>query len=221
MYQMKKFMGAAMLAGASIAGIGAANAETTASVAMTTDYVWRGISQSDGNFAVQGSFDYSNDMFYAGAWASSVDDFGVDATSELDLYVGFTPSAGPVDFDIGLLGYFYPGADDIDFLELMVGASISASEELTFGASAYLANDFGNTGSDALYLEVNSAYAFSEETSVSGAYGNQDVDLFGEYDTWNIGVSHAMHGFTLDLRYHDTDGLGADEIFNLTVSRSL
>jgi uncharacterized protein (TIGR02001 family) len=219
---MKKFMGAAMLAGASIAGIGAASAETTASVTMTTDYVWRGLTQSDGNFAVQGSFDYSNDMFYAGAWASSIDDFGVDASAELDLYAGFTPSFGPVDMDIGVIGYFYPGAAvDIDFFELTVGGTFNASEALTLGATAFVSDDFANLGVDSLYLEANAGYAFSESTSVSAAYGNQDVDIIGEYDTWNVGVSHAMHGFTFDLRYHDTDGAGADEIVNFSISRSL
>lgn len=49
---MKKIMGVAMLAGATLAGAGVANAETTASVSMTTDYIFRGVTQTDNGPAI-------------------------------------------------------------------------------------------------------------------------------------------------------------------------
>ena len=111
---MKKIIGLAMLASAAAAG--AASAETTASVSLTTDYVFRGITQSDGGAAIQGSFDWSSDQFYAGVWGSSVN-FGATAPTEtasmeLDLYAGWTPTTGPVTWDVGVVGYFYPNGDD-------------------------------------------------------------------------------------------------------------
>lgn len=222
---MNKFLGAALLAGASVAGIGAANAEVSGSVSMTTDYVFRGITQTDGGPAVQGSFDFTSGMFYAGAWASNVDDFGGDASMELDLYAGITPTTGPVSWDLAVVGYFYPNASDdaaeFDYFEGIAKASVEVAEQVTLGGTvAYTPEYFGDAG-DGLYLGINGAFAFTDETSVSAEYGNQDVDLLGDYDTWNVGVSHAMHGFTVDVRYHDTDGTGLDEIFNLTFSREL
>lgn len=225
---MKKLVGLAMLAGAATVGttgVAAAEGTVTANVAFTSNYVWRGITQSDGDFAVQGGADYTNGMFYAGAWASSVDDFGADASAELDVYAGVTPTLGPVTFDFGVLGYLYPGADDIDFFELKAAASISPTEALSLGAAAYVGDDFaGVDGDEGLYLEANAAYAFSDAFSVSGAFGNQNVDGdLGEsdYDTWNIGASYAFHGFGFDLRYHEADIPGNDEEISFTISREL
>jgi len=226
MKSMKKIVGLAMLASA-VAGAGSvAHAEGTfsGSVALTTDYVFRGITQTMNNPAIQGSLDYSNGIFYAGAWGSNVD-FGLDETIELDLYAGVKPTVGPVTFDFAAIGYFYPGSTDaageFDYWEGKAAASISPAENLSLGAAAYFSPEFfGETG-EALYLEVNGAYAFSDVFSVSAAYGNQDVDLVGDYTTWNIGGSLALHGFKLDLRYHDSQDTGYDEVINLTLSRAL
>src|SRR5215510_10921162 len=107
MRTIKKTMSLALLAGAAaLASAGAASAQVTANVALTTDYVFRGISLSDGP-AVQGGFDYSSPLWYAGVWGSSVNE-----GTELNLYTGVTPTTGPVKWDLGLIGYFYPGADD-------------------------------------------------------------------------------------------------------------
>lgn len=227
---MKKIMGAAMLAGATIAGAGIANAEVSATVSMTTDYVFRGVSQTDSGPAIQGSFDWSQDNFYAGAWASNVD-FGTSGTMELDLYAGFTPSTGPIDWDLSLVGYFYPNGDDaafggeLDYYEGIVGASTALTEQVTLGAQlAYSPEYFGEVG-DATYYEVNGAFAVNEAVSFSAAWGTQsfgdNVAAGPDWDTWNIGGSYAMHGFTFDLRYHDTDITGADDIVNFTISRGL
>lgn len=222
---MKKLIGLAMLAGAATVattGVAAAEGSISGNVALTSNYMWRGITQSDGDAAIQGGFDYTNGMFYAGAWGSSVDDFGVSASSELDLYAGITPTLGPVTFDLGVVGYYYPGAsDDIDFGEVKLGASFNPTEAWSLGVTGYLSDDFAASGEDSLYLELGSSYAFSDAFSVSGAYGNQDVDTAGDYDTWNLGATYAIHGFGLDLRYHDTDISGLDSEVTFTISREL
>jgi uncharacterized protein (TIGR02001 family) len=229
---MKKTMGLAMLAGAAtFASAGAANAEVTANVALTTDYVFRGISQTDNGAAIQGGFDWTGDLFYAGVWGSNVN-FGAvspteTASMELDAYVGIRPETGPVSWDIGLVGYFYPNGDDsvaggeMDYFEIIAGAEVEVADPFSIGGQlAYSPEFFGETG-DALYAEINGKYEFSDAFNVSAAYGNQDVDDTGDYDTWNIGVAYAMHGFTFDLRYHDTDIDDLDEIVNFTISREL
>lgn len=223
---MKKLIGLAVLAGAATiatTGVAAAEGSVSANVALTSNYVWRGITQSDGDAAIQGGFDYTNGIFYAGVWGSSVDDFGVSASSEIDLYAGIAPTLGPVTFDLGLVGYLYPGAsDDIDFNELKLGASINPTEAFAIGATAYVSDDFGASGDDSLYLEANASYAFTEAFSVSGAYGNQgEYDVNDDYTTWNLGATYALHGFALDLRYHEADIPGEDEQISFTISREL
>lgn len=212
---MKKLIGAALAAGATIATAGVANAEVSANVALTTDYVFRGVSLSGNDPAIQGGFDWNSgdEMFYAGVWGSSL-----SSGSEIDVYGGWTPSFGPLSLDFGGIAYFYPGADDdaaeFDYIELKAAGDFSLTEQLTLGGAVYYApENYGDTG-NALYLEVNGTFAVSEQLEFTGAFGNQSIDdpdgpfgLAGEddYNTWNIGGSYAMHGFSLDLRYHDTD----------------
>jgi uncharacterized protein (TIGR02001 family) len=213
MREMKKLIGVAVAAGATLMGAGAANAEVSANVSFTTDYIFRGVSLSDENPAIQGGFDWSNDSFYAGTWGSSLFD-----GMELDLYAGWTPSTGPVTWDVGLIGYFYPGADDdgaeFDYYEGKVAGEFSVTDAFAVGAGLYYSpENYGDTG-DATYYEINGSYTVSDALSFDAAYGNQTVeDPDGapggadedDYSTWNIGGTYAMHGFSLDLRYHDTD----------------
>ena len=163
MRSIKQLIGAALLASAaSVGATGAAHAEGefSGNVALTSNYVWRGQTQSDGEFAIQGGLDYASDLFYVGAWASSVDDFGIDASTELDFYAGVTPTIGPVTLDIGTIMYFYPDTDvDSDFIELKVGASYSPIEPLSLSVAAYASNDYLATGGDSLYLEFTGGYA--------------------------------------------------------------
>ena len=210
---MRNWIGAAAVATASITGAGAAQAETTANVALTTDYVFRGVSLSDNGPAIQGGFDWSSEIAYAGVWASNVVD-GV----EMDVYGGLTPTTGPIQWNLGAIAYFYPGADDdaseFDYVELVLGASTALTEQIKVGASIYYAPDNRADTGEATYYEINGSYQPMDALSFSAAFGNQSVEdpdgLAGgagedDYNTWNLGGTYAIHGFTLDLRYHDTD----------------
>lgn len=207
---MKKILGLAVLATAATAGIASAEGTVSANVSLTSDYVFRGVSLSDNDPAIQGGFDYESEAWYAGVWGSSLSE-----GMEIDLYAGITPTTGPIDWDLGIIGYFYPGADDdgaeFDYAELKVGASHDYGDHLSVGVAAYYApENYGDTG-DALYLELNGSYTVSDALEFTAAYGNQNVEepagpnTEDDYNTWNIGATHAMHGFEIDLRYHDTD----------------
>lgn len=225
---MKKALGLALLAGAATVGTaGVASADTSANVAFTSNYVWRGVSQSDGDFAVQGGADWSNDLFYAGTWASSVGDSAATpgADAELDIYGGVRPTLGPVTFDLGLVGYLYPSGDaDFDWMEFKLGASFAPIEPLTLGVTAYLSEEaFNISDNEGTYLEASAAYAFTDAFSVSGAFGNFDQDVVGDYDTWNLGLRYAAFGFGFDLRYHEADlpAPAPEEEISFTISRAL
>lgn len=210
---MRTWIGVIAVATAAVANAGVALAETTANIALTTDYVFRGVSLSDNNAAIQGGFDWSSQNLYAGVWASSLSE-----GAEIDLYGGVTPSTGPVKWSIGVIGYFYPGADDdganLDHFELVVGADTSLTQQVSVGAAVYYADDNGGDTGEATYWEINGSYQPLDALSFSAAFGNQSIEnpdgLPGgaeedDYNTWNVGGTYALHGFTLDLRYHDTD----------------
>ena len=234
---MKKLIGVALAAGATVMSAGAANAEVSGSVALVSDYVFRGISQSDGGPAIQGSLDWTNDIWYAGVWGSSTE-LEAGESMELDLYVGATPTTGPVEWDLALVGYFYPGGDDddvggeLDYYEGIVGASFNVTEQFSVGGQvAYTPEYFGETG-EGIYYEINGGFALSDATAFSAAYGVQDIDFAPDtYSTWNVGVTHAVHGFTVGATYSDTEdafenGYSLDESnsdgrFVLSIGREL
>ena len=89
----------------------------------TSDYVFRGISQTDNDPTIQGGLDFSYGILYAGAWASGLDfggtqapGDGLDAQVEIDWYGGIKPTwnspLGTVNLDFGVIYYSYPGATD-------------------------------------------------------------------------------------------------------------
>lgn len=224
MNRLGKIVGAALLMSTAL-GASPASAEGALSGTLTlaSDYMFRGVSQTSGNPAIQGSLDYTNGIFYAGVWGSNVD-FGADETLETDVYLGVRPTFGPVSLDFGVVGYFYPGATDLageyDYVEGKIAASFTPVESLTLGGALFYSPEFfGETG-EALYAEANAAFAFSEAFSVSGAYGVQDVDLTADYETWNLGGAYVVDSYKFDLRYYDTDISGLDGEVVLSLTRS-
>lgn len=176
-------------------------------IGATSDYVFRGVSQTLEDPAVQGGVDATFGSFYAGAWASNVD-FGDDTSAEIDLYGGLRGEAAGYAFDVGLVGYFYvdqPSAADYDYVELKLGVS-RAIGPATLGAVVFYSPDFFGADEEALYTEANAAFALADRWTLSGAIGRQALDVSDDYTTWNVGLGFAVTDQVgLDVRYHDTD----------------
>ncbi|MEJ7925830.1 TorF family putative porin [Sphingobium sp. AN641] len=93
----------------------------TGSVALVSDYRFRGVSQTDQGMAIQGGLTATHESgLYAGTWASNLAGWGTfgGASMELDLFAGYTVPLGGATLDVGLTWYMYPsGADKTDFAE--------------------------------------------------------------------------------------------------------
>ncbi len=92
------------------------------SVGLTSDYRFRGVSQSDEQLAVQGGATISHESgVYAGFWGSNLAGWGTfgGANMELDLIAGFkVPVGGGGTLDVGATWYMYPGGfNNTDFIE--------------------------------------------------------------------------------------------------------
>ena len=168
--------------------------DVSANVSFASDYIWRGMTQSDGP-AIQGGFDYAAENgFYAGIWGSNVN-FNDGAGSELDYYFGYGFDAGSIGVDIGYLAYDYPKNETgLDFEEIYVGLSMG-DLGLLFAMGQDGAPD---------YTEVS--------------YGIGAVSLsYGQYDDYgdNLGISYGFGCGSYDcaLLYSDfsDDGYGGDE----------
>ncbi len=229
---MWKAIGSVVL-GAGLLSASPAFAESSfgGNIALTSDYVFRGISQTQGDPAIQGDFDFTTDVgnvpVYAGTWASNVD-FGspsaVQVPMELDVYGGVRPTLGPVSIDFGVIGYLYPNADDPskaglsgdwNYRELKAAGTITPTTGVTVGAAVYYSPEFPPSGGDALYTELNGSWTINDTFAVSGAVGHQQVDAAGHfvtpttatdnYTTWNVGATASVHAFTLDVSYWDAN----------------
>ncbi|MDE0488188.1 MAG: TorF family putative porin, partial [Gammaproteobacteria bacterium] len=104
----KRILSAAVLV-AWLGSSGTAGAQEESSIsanlAVTTDYVFRGYTQTGEDPAVQGGLDWADSSgWYVGTWASNID-FGPgdDASIEVDIYAGYGWEANDVSYDVGLL----------------------------------------------------------------------------------------------------------------------
>lgn len=224
---MKAFKTIMLAAAASVAMGGAAfaqDAETfdfSFNIGASTDYVFRGVSQTDENPQIFGGVDATvMGIGYVGAWVSNVD-FGPNTSNlEYDLYAGIKPTAGPVALDLGVIYYGYgnqPNGASYDYVEWKAAGSVPVGPG-TIGAALYYSSDFfGGTG-DATYYEVNGSFPVAEKVTVSGALGHQKVEGPADYTTWNLGVGYALNDHVgLDLRYHDTDEHSFGNIYDSRV----
>ncbi|WP_301750449.1 TorF family putative porin [uncultured Erythrobacter sp.] len=205
------------------------------SATLTSDYRFRGVSQSDEGMAVQGGFTLAHSSgLYAGAWGSNLSGWGTfgGANMELDLFAGFKLPVGEGTLDTGLVWYMYPsGADTTDFAELYAKLSGSVGPIGLTAGVAYapsqeaLGNAFPvgsppNPGDkeDNLYLSGDATYGISGAPITLKAHlgysdGNPglgpngtSIAPTGTYLDWLIGADIVpIPGLTLSVAYVDTD----------------
>lgn len=186
--------------------------------AVTSDYVFRGVSQSEEDAAISGGVDLTNGVFYAGAWASNVAFPGdPDTNAEIDVYGGVRPEFAGFNWDFGMAGYFYagePDGADYGYVELKAAAS-RAFGPATLGAAIYYSPDFfGAAEDEATYVEANAAFSPADKWTVSGAVGQQFLSSDLDYAAWNLGATYQLTDrLALDLRYHDTDAHDFGDIY--------
>lgn len=121
---MKKTLLTVAVLGALFAG-SQAQAGASANVGVTSNYIWRGVTQTDDGPAVQAGLDYATDGgLYVGTWASNVDFPDVYDGAEVDVYAGYKKDLkGDLSFDVGAITYTYPSEDiAFDFTEVYAKA---------------------------------------------------------------------------------------------------
>jgi uncharacterized protein (TIGR02001 family) len=180
----------------------------SATTAFVTDYLFRGVTNTENNPAVQPEVDLYYGIFYAGMWGSN-SAFGDNV--EIDYYAGITPKWGNITFNIAGLAYTFPGFNDIDYFELKTGASWTGGN-WTLAVTNYWSPDFGNAFGDSDAIEGQVGYAFSGKIfnffapTISGGAGFQSFDHdAADYTYWNAGLTLGfMEHWSVDARYWDT-----------------
>ena len=170
--------------GAAVAAVlssGVATAEVTANAAVTNNYIWRGITQTNDDAAVQGGIDWSGGPgFYVGTWLSNVafpaladvsdtatPDLVVDPGTgyEMDVYAGWGGEAGGFGYDLGIITYQYPVTPNFNFTEVYASGTFNV---LTLGLNYTVDTASGNDA--------------EKNPDSSGAFEEGDVYVYGSLD---------------------------------------
>jgi len=215
---------AAAVLGLGLTVAGGAQAEDvfSANVTMTTDYLFRGISQTGERPAIQGGFDYAHTSgLYLGTWASNVN-YGSDTSTEIDYYVGFAGElAAGVGYDFSFIYFNYPGDESsFDYWELAASFNYSY---FTAGLN-YADEYFGDGGPKFYYPYLNASFPLNETFSLDLHYGYTFIDVSDywtdgedDYADYSLGVSTSWGGLDFSLNYVGTTISGLDAADNRLV----
>ncbi len=209
---------------------------TSANIAFTSDYVFRGKTQTDENIAVQGGFDLNHESgFYLGTWGSNVN-FLEDnsiipedrANIEIDVYAGFNGNlTNELNYDVKISHYMYPGANsdfDYDMTELNLALSYTMPQGTELGLAYDFSPDFAGLDAGHNYmLSVNQE--LPNNLGVGGYIGQQTIDKGEDYFYYGVSLSFAVIDLDASISYSNTDldyaeDLGADGRVAFTLSKS-
>ena len=215
--------------------------EISANVAFTTEYRFRGVDLSGGEFAVQGGFDISAPGgFYVGTWASNLDEDTVGlGSTELDVYGGWSGDLSEgIGIDVGMIAYLYPdaGPGDFDYIEFYGSVSGEFGPASVTAGIAYAPDQDSLGSTDNLYLYTDLGVGVpGTPLTLTGHLGYTDGFLTFTDDSkafdWSIGAETAVGPLTVSAAYVGVEGdevnefgepdtVFTDDAFVLTVSAS-
>ena len=192
-------------------GGNAAAAEINGYLVLTSDYVFRGVTYSDGYFAAQigGDVTFDNGVYF-GAWASSIDietPSGAERDLEVDYYLGYgLDLTDALTVGANVVAYTFPGAEgllDYDYEEYSL--SINYMDRVWFEYS--YAPDIFSTGTETHNYGLFSELPLGHQIVASAGIGYYDTSALSDdsYAYWELGVTREFERIAIDLRYHDAD----------------
>ena len=191
----------------------------SANVAMTSNYLWRGVTQNNNDAAISGGIDYAADSgFYAGTWVSNAS-WADGMSYELDLYGGYGADINDsMSYDVGFIYYAYPDetSGDADFSEVYGSFTFS---NLTLGLSVLTSAEGADAG-DSIYASADYSLTLGNDAEVAFHLGSYSGDFLAD-DYIDYGVSLSKDGFTLGASATDIDGADGDVKFYVAYSMDI
>lgn len=215
----KSLVAASVLAATALAS-GAAMAEVSMNIGATSNYIWRGVTQTADEAAVSGGLDYSHESgLYAGTWTSSLGNNGAGA--EVDFYAGFGGAVSDFSYDINVTAYTYPQLENADFTEVGLSGSYSF---LTVGLSSTVSSDVEDVDGQAdafiegdMYYYVSIDYPLANDYSFGATYGSYNFDDDGDggeeidYTHYQLSVTKSAGDFGDVTLAYDQNDMDDDE----------
>lgn len=187
------------------------------SLLISSDYMFRSISNSNNGPTVQGDMNWSHDNgFYVGMWASNTDFGGPGNSMELDPYIGFAGTIPETEFsfDIGYWSYNYPKSEfDLDYAEVYLTLGYTWDKFSVAPSFWYADNYFGKDFLDkvhSLAYEITLAYQLPCNLATSLRVGEQTFESSVDYLDfvyYDVGIDWSIGDYSLGLRWYDTDGV--------------
>ncbi|MEH0166497.1 TorF family putative porin [Roseateles microcysteis] len=182
-------------------------------VSVTTDYRYRGISQTRLKPALQGGADYASPSgFYIGAWGSTIKwikDAGGDAPAEVDVYAGYkTEVSKDLLLDVGVLQYYYsknklnPSANTLELYGALTAGPVTG--KLSYSTS----NLFGFADSKgSLYLDLSASFDLGDGLMLTPHLGRQEVrhNKTYSYTDYSLALSKDFSGLVVSGAVIGTD----------------
>jgi len=192
--------------------------EVTGNIGASTDYIWRGNTQSGGEASMSGGLDadFGNGLA-VGTWVGSLGDNedSDDANYELDVYASYSFEVSGVGVELGYIYYAYPGVadDDSDFEDMYISlgygpASLSYYEMID-------AENADTDASEATYLSVDYELALPGDFTATLHYGNEEFDD-GTPDDEDTSVSISKDAFTFTVSDDEGDDTRAIVSYGLS-----
>lgn len=197
-------------------------------VAATTDYLFRGVSQTRNDPAVQAGLTWTHASgVFVSAWGSNVDFNDGKSNLETDLTVGWSGSQDKISYGASLIYYAYPGVPgrlDYNYWEAQANAAIDLGV-VKPSVAVFYSPDFFGTEDKALYITGGLSVPLTDSLKLYANIGYQDYSSRTKNVTdWNGGIVWTLSGFDIDLRYSDTNagylGKVAGSRGLVTISRS-
>ncbi|MBK5264036.1 MAG: hypothetical protein JJE34_02200 [Alphaproteobacteria bacterium] len=199
--------------------------------ALVTDYRFRGVSQTDKEFAVQGNLTVAHSSgLYATVWGSSIDDYVANGSDqEIDLVGGYKRDFGGATVDVGATYYYFPGSNgaNTDFIEPYIAVSSAFGPVTAKVTAAYapkqnaLSIDSGKE--DNLYLAGDLSTTvpgtpFSLSAHLGNSFGRSYLTSgYKDVTDWSLGASYAYKNLTFGVSYVDTE----DTIINAASGKNI
>lgn len=198
----------------------------TGNVMLASEYLYRGIAQTNGKAALQGGFDYAHASgAYLGVWGSNISWLsdagpGISAPLELDVYGGYKGSfGGDFSYDVGVLTYNYPGSYPAGFTDPDTTEVYGALgwKFVTFKYSSVVSSHIfgfatpsGGKTRGSGYADLSANYDLGNGWGVNAHVGHQTIKDFSaaSYTDWKLGVSKDLGFGTLALSYSSTNAKG-------------
>lgn len=193
-------------------------AEVSANIGASTNYVWRGVSQSADAASVSGGLDYADESgFYAGTWVGSLgdSDSGFNGT-ETDFYLGFGGETDSFAYDVGYIYYAYTELDDANFGEVYFNGSVG---NFGFGL-AYTINSEVDEGAgfetgDIYYSVSYGGIALGNDFELgltAGLYTFDSDSAENDYDYAHVQADISKGDFTFSVSKAQESGFADDDI---------